>query len=117
MKILPFQDDTGESSTATEPTEAAEQVQTATQALKTLEEENLAFRERLRMLEQRVVPRERPLHKEGLYWLRLSKVESDIGPYCRRCYDEADRLVRLDSSTIGRHDAWRCPTCWMSYRK
>lgn len=117
MSVVPFRDDDSPASVVRTSTEVGREVPDWQATARALEAENAALKERIRKLERLAPAQEKPLQRDGVYWLKLSKDDRDTGPYCRRCYDAADKFERLEPSRIGARVSWRCPTCWTSYRR
>ena len=51
---------------------------------------------------------------EPFYWKKES--ETTTGPFCQRCWDKDDRLMRV--KFVGKYsagDSWQCPDCRQSF--
>ena len=86
--------------------EAQEKLVELREAAITLEQENLALRERLAAVEAQLDVKERLDWQPPCYWLKDGKKLD--GPYCQHCYDTESKLIRLQSHAIG---SWFCLAC------
>lgn len=74
-----------------------------------LRDEMAILKTRLLMLEE-ILNLARNLYFEhGLYWLKIDGIRQ--GPYCARCYEDNNILIRLDKL----EDKRVCPLCGESY--
>ena len=75
-----------------------------------LQEENLALRERVKLLELDLQQRRNLKHERALYWMEGDKV-----PFCPHCRENSDKLVHLFGpfDQVGPHHKIRydCYTC------
>ncbi len=70
------------------------------------EEEVLVFRKRIQQLEEAADIRANLSYDRGAYWLNKE------GPYCQRCWDVDNKLVRLqDHSSTDAGPYWVCFQC------
>jgi len=83
-----------------------------------LQEKNLELEEKIRELERTQAIDENLEFDGSVYWQILPDHDKD-GPYCQRCYDVNDKLIRLQSHFYvlkgKRVDSWRCAECKSSY--
>jgi tRNA(Ile2) C34 agmatinyltransferase TiaS len=89
--------------------EAQEKIMELRETALGLQEENFAFRERIRELEDGLKMKQQLKFKKTTYWLIDGQTED--GPFCQRCYDVEHKLVRLQGSGTG----WRCKACNNGY--
>lgn len=75
-----------------------------------IKSENLDLKTRVQELEKKLAVKEDLHFDGGVYWLGE---ENKDGPYCQKCYDGQDRLVRLQD----RGRQWRCYNCSCVYWK
>jgi hypothetical protein len=74
-----------------------------------LREENLTLKTQNKELEDKLRTRERLVFDGSVYWLKEQDGSMD-GPYCQRCYDDRDKLIRLQDSD----NLWCCHRCLIS---
>ena len=79
----------------------------------TLQEENLALKERLRELEEQLRRSSDLTFIDGFYWLNAKGEKA--GPFCQRCQDSDGKLVRLQVE-LDSQWKWRCLVCESFYR-
>jgi regulator of replication initiation timing len=78
----------------------------------TLQEENMALRAKNRELEEALSVKESLKWDGSVYWRELPDGEKE-GPYCPRCYDVDDRLVRVHEG--GQY--WFCNACTKYFKR
>jgi len=86
--------------------EAQEKIMELREAAITLQEENIALKERVKALEAAAKLRAEMIWEKPYYW-RMQNDEKD-GPYCQACYDKEQRLARLQDRRRG---MWGCSVC------
>jgi len=84
-----------------------------------LQEENLSLKQRISEFECQNSLKEHLEFDGALYWRTLDDGDSE-GPFCQRCYDTDQKLVRLqDASYTDMNNAhvkmWTCRACKTSY--
>lgn len=73
-------------------------------------EEQERLRERITELEQVVDLRERLFFDDNRYWLNSADGSDRDGPFCSRCWDSEQKLIRLHC-TRKAGDVFDCPAC------
>ena len=91
--------------------EAQQKIIELREAALLLQEENLNLRERIRALEAAAAVRDSIVWNRPFYWRNLDAGGED-GPYCQRCYDAEEKLIRLQDLANG---YWRCNKCSSTY--
>jgi len=86
--------------------EAQEKILELREAAMSLQEENLALRNRVRELEDQATLKQKVQWEKPYYW--SSEGGAKDGPFCQTCYDNDTKLVRLQGGQSGR---WNCHTC------
>lgn len=90
--------------------EAQEKIMTLREAVMTLQEENVKLRERLLSLEAQI-NRAKDLKFDGeVYWLMQAEDKKD-GPFCQKCQDKDQKLVRLLPGQDPNYVKWICSVC------
>ena len=69
-----------------------------------------ALAEKVRELESRLEQQGKIFFRRPSYWVRSGEGEDEYedGPFCQRCYDVENNLVRLQG---GNNDRWHCQAC------
>jgi hypothetical protein len=67
-----------------------------------LREENISLKEKLKFLEDIISLKARLTFLDGVYWLKSDG--SNDGPYCQHCYDDSEKLIRLQSKLSQDYD-------------
>lgn len=88
--------------------EAQEQIMALREAAIELQEENLALRERVKVLEEQQKIKAQAEFDGSVYW--LVEGANRMGPFCQRCLDVDQKLVRLQDWD---EDVWVCHACKM----
>jgi len=70
------------------------------------QEENHALKEKISNLEERLEEKGKIKYEKPSYW--IVDDGSKDGPFCQRCYDSENNLVRLQG---GKNDTWVCYAC------
>jgi ribosomal protein L37AE/L43A len=75
------------------------------------QDENHTLKENVRELKQKLDEKGKVKYSKPSYWV----VEGDAkdGPFCQKCYDVDNKLVRLQG---GNNDEWHCKSCEAYYR-
>ena len=71
--------------------------------------------ETIRELEKRLKLKENLVYDGHVYWLSKENNEKD-GPFCQKCYDTTDRLVRLQNHFIKQSRYLKCTACNISIK-
>jgi hypothetical protein len=95
--------------------EAQEKIMELRESALALQEENLSLRQKVIDLEESLRSRRGLQWDGGLYW-RLQETGGREGPFCQKCLDVTDRLVRLYRDTLNGHACWMCRGCREVYR-
>ena len=79
-----------------------------------LQEENLSLRQQIMALESKLSNKQ-DLYFDGcLYW-RIHDDESKEGPFCQHCFDDSEKMVRLQDASFhgdgGLEEYWDCKVC------
>jgi len=90
--------------------EAQEKIMELREAALAVQEENLQLQTRIKELEEKLTLRSKIKWEKPFYWTE-SQGQKD-GPYCQRCYDKEELLMRLKDH---RNGIWTCPECNASY--
>lgn len=90
--------------------EAQEKILELREAAMELQEENLELKARISQLEKRLAVKEKVLWRKPSYWLHSEDHED--GPFCQKCYDSNQDLIRLQG---GENDCWECKECRSSF--
>ena len=71
-----------------------------------LQEENQQLKRTIKGLEEKLNIKEKLIWEKPFYWI----VENDSkdGPFCQKCYDSDQKLIRLQG---GGNDIWKCLQC------
>lgn len=91
--------------------EAQEKIMELREAALGLQEENFTFREKIRALEDELKVKKQLKFERTAYWLHNGHQKD--GPFCQRCYDVQNILVRLQNYG----SSWFCVACNQSYDK
>jgi ribosomal protein L37AE/L43A len=85
--------------------EAQEKILEFTAALE-IQEENLALRDRIKILEAQLEIKRALKYEKPYYW--VVRGEDKDGPHCQLCYDKEKHLIRLQG---GKNGTWHCGAC------
>lgn len=91
--------------------EAQEKIMELREGALELQEENLDLKAKIKELEAALKRRDEVVYEKPSYWIVSDNGED--GPFCQRCYDVEQRLVRLQG---GNNDCWDCESCKSHYR-
>ena len=75
-----------------------------------LQDENREFKDKARVLEEKLKTKEGMIYKAPSYWLQKDGTED--GPFCQKCFDANQKLIRLQG---GKNDYWVCKECTSHY--
>jgi len=92
--------------------EAQEKIMELREAALGLQEENMELKAKLSELEEEIKIKGNLEFIKSVYWLNNNDSEKD-GPFCQRCYDVEQKLVRLQDWG----DYWRCMGCEKEFGK
>lgn len=62
-------------------------------------------------LENKLNKKEKIIYKKP-YYFKINEDNSQDGPYCQKCYDSNEKLIRLQG---GSNDYWNCRECKSKY--
>ena len=86
--------------------EAEEKILELREGALELQEENLELREKVKELEDKLSLKKNVQWEKPHYWV-INGEEKD-GPYCQKCYDADQKLIRMQG---GGNDRWTCNEC------
>lgn len=75
-----------------------------------LQEENRVLKEQNRILEDNLSTRQGLIYEKPSYWQEKDGVKD--GPFCQKCYDAEQKLIRLQDAN---NDTWHCRACKSAY--
>ena len=80
--------------------EAQEKIMELREAALASREENLELKERVAELEDKQKLKDDLVFHRGLYWMGEPQqaTSNEHGPFCTRCFDDTDKLIRLHDS-------------------
>ncbi len=91
--------------------EAQEKIMELREGALELQEENFALKEQIKKLNEAIN------FKQSVEWEKphyyVLKNETRDGPFCQRCYDADEKLIRLQN---GKNDFWECNECDSKYK-
>ena len=91
--------------------EAQEKIMELREGALELQEENFELKEQIKKLNEAIN------FKQSVEWEKphyyVIKNETRDGPFCQRCYDVAEKLIRLQN---GKNDFWECKECDSKYK-
>ena len=97
--------------------EAQEKIMELREAALELQEENVELKSRIKGLEEELQIKETLEYSGSTYWLWKEDDAGDFtikdGPFCQRCYDAEQKLIRLQDW----NEAWCCMNCEKTYEK
>jgi hypothetical protein len=71
-----------------------------------LQEENHELKDKVRQLKETSDLRDRVVWEQPFYWLNNDAAKD--GPFCQKCWDSDQKLIRLQHR---RNDIWDCYNC------
>ncbi len=92
--------------------EAQEKIMELREAALEFQEENIRLRERVKKIEGELKIKGNVEYIKSSYWLN-NEGAAKQGPYCQRCYDVDQILVRLQDWD----DQWMCKGCDKTFDK
>lgn len=91
--------------------EAQEKIMELKEAVIELQEENQVLKSRVGELEKSLDRKKNLTWDPPYYWLKTGDASKD-GPYCQRCYDKDEKLIRLQELETG---LWDCKVCKITF--
>ena len=76
------------------------------------QDENYELKNEVRILNEKLADKKNVDYFEPLYWKVIDEEKKD-GPFCQRCFDVDDKLVRVQGND---NDEWSCRECNSYYR-
>lgn len=96
--------------------ELQEKVMELREEAMTLQEENIQLRTKVQSLEAQLRLRHEPESDGEVYWVTKEDGKRD-GPFCQRCFDVNQKLVRLQPARDRTGYDWFCLECESDYGK
>lgn len=90
--------------------EAQEKIMELREGALALQEENLNLREKIKELEELLNQKKNLIWEAPLFWIKNG--DSKEGPFCQKCYDSDEKLIRLQNVEQGH---WHCKACNNSF--
>ena len=90
--------------------EAKEKIMELREGSLALQEEILMLKEKIKELEGQLTKKKNVVFEDHYYWVKEG--EKREGPYCQRCYDSENKLIRLRKLEKGN---WQCVYCKNDY--
>ncbi len=75
-----------------------------------LQEENQNLKGTIKKQEEKLSTKEKLIWEKPNYWLKEN--DSKDGPFCQKCFDADQKLIRLQG---GHNDVWKCQQCKSVY--
>jgi hypothetical protein len=75
-----------------------------------LQDDKQALKKTISELEEKLSIKSKLVYEKPSYWMQEN--DSRIGPFCQRCYDAEQKLIRLQG---GKNDSWKCMQCNSKY--
>jgi hypothetical protein len=96
--------------------ELQERIMDLREAVLNVKEELLKLREENVELKRAVQESRYLVFEEGVYWLQDEDDENELeGPYCQKCRDTAQQMVRLQNDRSESGYKWNCYACGKHY--
>ena len=92
--------------------EAQEKISLLREEIISLREEKSNLLEKLKQIEVRQKIKSKLEWDGTVYWLIENKTDKKDGPYCQKCQDADEKLIRLQG---GKNDVWFCHQCKSKY--
>jgi hypothetical protein len=92
--------------------EAQEKIMQLREAVLELQEENHKLKNTINELKEKLEISKKLEFDGSVYWLK-----GKGGPFCQRCYDVDQKLVRLQDDFWEDSSTWYCNECKNSYKK
>ncbi len=90
--------------------EAQEKIMELREGVLELQEENASLKSQIRELREQLQVRSHLDFEDGVYWLWEEDEAGDpsikTGPFCQRCYDDENKLVRLQTKSVPQVDVY-----------
>jgi hypothetical protein len=85
-----------------------------------IKDENFNYKERIRELERKLSLKTSLMFLNGVYWIEFD--ETKDGPFCQKCQDSDEKLIRLQNKDHGNMDGtrthfWECTVCNTKYNR
>ena len=97
--------------------EAQKKIMNLREAALELQEENVDLKSHIKKLEEELKIKESLEYSRSCYWLWKENDAGDFtikdGPFCQRCYDVEQKLIRLQDWG----EVWMCMSCEKTYEK
>ena len=90
--------------------EAQEKIMELREAAMELEEENRTLKLTVKELNKKIAFQKKVIYQKPSYWVK--ETEENDGPFCQKCHDSTDKLIRLPG---GNNDVWYCYECSSTY--
>jgi hypothetical protein len=94
--------------------EAQEKIMELREGAMELQEENLALRERVKLLEIESNQKKSLKHERALYWMA-----DDTVPFCPHCYETDGKLIHMfgpyNASADGKQKRYACQRCFHDF--
>jgi ribosomal protein L37AE/L43A len=71
-----------------------------------LQDDKQTLKKTISELEEKLSVKEKLIYEKPSYWMQEN--DNRIGPFCQRCYDAEQKLIRLQG---GKNDFWKCMQC------
>ena len=112
MAALPFPDfkDSIELIKKGATVEAQEKIMELREYIIALKEENIELRDKISKLESTENVKQNLEFRDGRYYLKKEEGVEE-GPYCQRCWDADEKLIRLQIDPAYSHNNWLCFEC------
>lgn len=95
--------------------EAQEKIAQLREEILLLREKNHELTNQVHELETKLEQKGK-LHWDGLsYWLQDDDTNKKDGPYCQRCFDTEQKLIRLQRTELYDSPYWVCLECKNNY--
>jgi len=106
MAILPNYKDIVELLKKGSTIEAQEKIMELREGALELQEENINLKKRISELESELNKKKEIQWESPFYW--VVRDETKNGPFCQKCYDSDEKLIRLHKIEEGN---WHCKSC------
>ena len=90
--------------------EAQEKIMGLREYVVALREESIELREKIAKLESAAKIKQNLEFRDGRYYLKKEE-DAEDGPYCQRCWDADEKLIRLQVGTGPEYGKWVCLVC------
>jgi len=107
MALLPNYKDIVELLKKGSTIEAQEKIMELREGALSLQEENIKLKEKIKELESELI-KKKEVHWEAPSYWTIASNGSKTGPFCQQCWDNHEKLIRLQDSGNG---CWECKVC------